>query len=489
MAYVTCGPFECVEGMDAPELSIANSAVCTAWDPMVEIQVGEIDNDVLSGDNNADQNDGVDLGIVTSSSVAMSVKHVFSGVANGRNTSVTTDAAKGSNKTLAMKAVSGVIVVDGDDPFSGDTAETDYVACEETYDAGSLTDEPKGCFRLLGPGAGRSDNDASKGANYLTGWSLELSPKDANVTWGRVAWEDDPFEDLTCGAAEPVMVSDHVDVCEMFDAEVSLATGKGWKPTVVFSADDNQVVMWKASASAGTGTSRFKTVWFDDNLNGKILKDTVAPRPDPDGDGPGTAAGAQATIHDLYNAAGREDNINVIWEFLTDSDGDLTAGDLGKADLVSDRDDFKTADDETTIGVEECAAGVTWSATNTAGIASGCDGSAASVVDTTKRATHPDGKADNYAADNTDFSDFRACSEGDGGDDDDGSICDAVWTRDAEILFADGTFGCSTTRMVSITCTWDADGGMAQGRNALPDAFDGEGDGSNLANFLKCEAE
>ena len=30
--FVTCGPFECAMGMDAPEISIANSAVCSGWD-------------------------------------------------------------------------------------------------------------------------------------------------------------------------------------------------------------------------------------------------------------------------------------------------------------------------------------------------------------------------------------------------------------------------------------------------------------------------
>ena len=88
-----------------------------------------------------------------------------------------------------------------------------------------------------------------------------------------------------------------------------------------------------------------------------------------------------------------------------------------------------------------------------------------------------------------DARDFYECSEDDGGDDDDGSICDATWVRDAEVLFADGTFGCTTTRMVTITCEWDADGGMAQGRNALPDSFIGAGATSNKSNFLKCEAE
>ena len=372
--------------------------------------------------------------------------------------------------------------------------------CDNTYDTGTISDRPAvGCFRLVGPGATRADHDASKGADYLAGWTIELSPVGADVGWGRVDWEEDPFEDLTCGASDPITVADHVDICEMFDDEVSLATGKGWKPTVVFTADTNQVVMWRAGATAGTGTKMFKTVWFDDNLNGKILKDTDAPRPDPDGDEAGTAEGAAATIHDLYDQNENENNIDVIWQFLTDSNMDLTAGDLGKADLLSATDTATTADDERTITLEECAAGVRWTATNAAGIATGCGGDdAASIVDADKRKTNPDGRADNYEEVNTDnnnreavsgAADFYKCSEADGGDDDDGSMCDATWVNDVEVVFADGTFGCSTTRTVTITCEWDADGGRADGRNALPDAFDGAGDGSNLANFLKCEAK
>ena len=278
--YITCGPFECMEGEDAPMLSIANSAVCTMWDPSVEIMVGKVDNDVLTREEPGELNinDGVDLGIVTSSSLEMKVKHVFSGVAGGRNTTSTVDAAKGSDKTLAMKAVSDIILIsaDADDVATTDIDET--VICDNTYteeDVSSKVDRPGGanCFRLLGPGAGRTDNDASKGANYLEGWSIELSPVDGDVTWGNVDWEDDPFEDLSCEGAEPIMVADHVDICEMFDAEVDLATEKGWEPEVVFDAG-NRVVMWRAGAKAGTGESMFKTIWFDDNLNGKILKDT-----------------------------------------------------------------------------------------------------------------------------------------------------------------------------------------------------------------------
>ena len=376
------------------------------------------------------------------------------------------------------------------------------MVCDNSYateDVSSKADRPAGCFRLVGPGAGASGNDPSKGADYLSGWSIELSPVGGDVAWGDVDWDDDPFEDLTCGDADPIMVSDRVNICEMFDAEVSLATGKGWKPTVVFDADTDRVVMWKATASAGSGESMFKTVWFDDNLNGAILKDTKAAAQADRAIAlalGGSASAANASgLHDLYNQNNADDNIASIWELLTDSNDDLTAGDLGKVDILSDDDDPKTADNETTIVVEECASGEKWGADAADEIATGCGrvgdtaGGAADVVTTRKRATHPDGMADNYPDDLDGADDFRACGEGDGGDDADGSECDAVWVNDETITFADGTFGCSTTRDVTITCTWDADGGMAQGRNALPDAFDGEGDDSNLANFLKCTAE
>ena len=55
-------------------------------------------------------------------------------------------------------------------------------------------------------------------------------------------------------------------------------------------------------------------------------------------------------------------------------------------------------------------------------------------------------------------------------------------------LFADGTFGCTTTRDITVTCEWDADGGMRTGRNALPNEFNSSGDDANVSAFLKCTA-
>ena len=558
---VTCGPFECMEGPVAPMLSIANSKVCTDWDPEVEIQVGKVDNDVIQADDIADTaadgsvatdgvngNDGIDLGIVASSSVAMNVKHIFSGVDGGTNTDETVEAAKGSDKTLAMAAVAS-IHVDADDDDVTTVGIDETMVCDNTYaeeDVSSKADRPAGCFRLRGPGAGGAD--ASKGANYLAGWSIELTPMDADVSWGRVDWEEDPFEDLTCDAMDPIMVADEVDVCGMFEAEVDYATADGWSPTVVFRSETpgftettpptgNEVVMWKATTGPDGGEAYFKTVWFDDNLNGKIKKDKTADltrgRPmqrNADDSGNVTAD----DMHDLYNQNDRAENIDAIWEWLTDSNGDLTAGDLGKVDLVSSKDDRDTADDERTIRVESCPSGTSWAprdgyaqdGTGTTKVDgnldnTGCktkaqrEGREAGVArtqSTTATAAHPDGNADNYeqvdsgaTVTNTAFTepttatvnstsnrtvtaahrDFFECSEDDTGDDDDGSICDAEWTHDVEVLFADGTFDCSTTRMVTVTCTWDADGGMAQGRNALPDAFTA----GDKKFFLKCEAE
>ena len=442
-------------GMDAPEISVANSGTCNKWDPMVDIQVGKIDNDVVADDDDDTGNDGVDLGMVITSSVALKVKHSWSGVSNGQNTSTTVEVAKSSTgATLTMNWVEGIVRTDAGPDADADTTNDDIDACDNDYAAptGSASlFEPKGCFRLLGPGP------ADNAPDYLAGYSIELSPQGAGVAWGRVDWDEDPFEDLTCDSMT-MMVADEVDICAMFEAEVDYAVGDSddWAPEVVFN-DANQIVMWRAAAKnsamdTGDATAGkfFKTLWFDDNLNGKIKKDGDADRAGTVG-----AGNTANAMHDLYDQNQDDGNIEMIWEFLTDSDTDPNAGDLGKVDMASDENDDDTEVDETA---------------------------------TDDNATHPDGLADNYPAGGTFEASVRKCTEADGGDDDDGTICDATWTREADVLFADGTFGCSTTRSVSIKCTWDADGGMADGRNALPQAADDFDGGGNLANFLKCEA-
>ncbi|MDE0473449.1 MAG: hypothetical protein OXI50_02725, partial [Gammaproteobacteria bacterium] len=129
-------------------------------------------------------------------------------------------------------------------------------------------------------------------------------------------------------------------------------------------------------------------------------------------------------LNDLAETTATADNttanITVVWKLLRDKDNDPIMGDFGKIDLV------RTTDDTTTTAVNE-----------------------SQVVG------NADGKADNYAS--TD--DAHGCSDDDGGDG-----CDAMWSEDYEVLFADGLFGCTEKRMVTISCEWDADGEMGRYR-------------------------
>ena len=456
VAYVTCGPFACMEGSDPPEISIANSAACQGWDPELDLQVGRIDNDVVADDTDDTGNDGVDLGMVFKSSLAMKVKHSWSGVANGRNTDTTVDVAKSSTgATMGMNWVMDVIQTDAGPDNDADETGDNIDACDNTYATATGSDslfEPDGCFRALGPGP------AKGAANYLAGWSIELQPQGAGVTWGRVDWDEDPFEDLECESMT-MMVGDMVgtDVCDLFEEEVDYAVGDSddWSPSVIFDTD-NRIVRWQATAknSANDGATPpstmgkfFKTLWFDDNLNSKIKDDGSADRS-------ATGVADVDALHDLYNQNEDAGNLEWIWGSLRDADGDPMAGDLGKVDMVSEENDADTDVDETA---------------------------------TDDNFVHPDGIADNYPEGAAFEDSVRKCTEDDGGDDDDGTICDANWSMTADVAFADGTFGCETTRSVTIKCTWDADGGITTGRGvALPQDFAAA---TNLSNFLKCEAE
>ena len=103
-----------------------DDAMCQMWDPMLDIQYGWVDNTVIS-DTAADvANDGIDLGWVTSSTVAMGVKHVFTGVTGSdkitRSFSATgVGADKGDNKALAMERAAVTADTAGDPPVVGVT--------------------------------------------------------------------------------------------------------------------------------------------------------------------------------------------------------------------------------------------------------------------------------------------------------------------------------------------------------------------------------
>ncbi len=474
VAYVTCGPFSCQDGMDAPMISVDDSAVCAAWDPELELQVGLVDNDVVAPDTGEEATDGVatddglDIGWITSSTAAMTVKHIFSGVTNGNNYSTSgPGAGKGSNKPLPMNkrdsktaalnenasynpgiAVETLVAEGGTYPADADMMSA--CVAEETYDETiGGNHRPDTCFRIRVVGDASANSPSL--ANYLSGYSVEVAAEDSAVSWGDVDWEDNPFvdengDDLECESMT-FEAADMVDVCDMFTAEVDQALSAGWGPrpsrkvTVMVTgtgggpadtADSNvdgaKVSRWEVAASSASA-DRFKTLWFDHNLNGKLKRDT----------GPRYNADDTTGLHDLYNDNDSTGNVEVIFKSLMDGDGDPTMGDFGKVDL--------------------------YGADSTPG-----DGANDGMI--------PDGKADNYLSGD----DARACSDDDNGEDDE--ICDASWSESYDIIFADGTFGCSETRSVTITCSWDAQG---QQKSNPPDTPNGALEAAgNIDNFAKC---
>ena len=509
-ALVTCGPFECMMGPVAPEISVANSAACAGWDPEIELQVGLVDNDVLvqdaAGDtptadeitaDGAATDDGIDVGWITNSSVVMTVKHMFEGVSNGSNYSTSgPDSAKGSGKALTLDKVDSDdsdtwddnesynpgIEIRTDDSAGGDTpadptleASANPSACVGvgTYaDTIGSNHRPENCFRVRV--VGNAAANTPKLSNYLAGYGLEVKAKDSEVAWGNVSWDPDPFKDLECESMM-FMAADQVDVCAMFEEEVDQAVAAGWggrngivgvvaeARTAAATSDANRSVvrMWAVGATSAK-PDRFKTLWFDDNLNGKIRKDSGATRPAQDNNDPATPDDATDddaanALHDLYDDNSSPGNIEKIWQFLLDEDDDPIMGDFGKVDLYS-RGEADGAGDNL------CG--------NDAGTDAHCgDGQEA----------EPDGKADNYQGRKA-----EACDPDDGGGDE---VCDAAFSMDYDVTFADGTFGCSTTRSVTVTCEWDAQGEISSNP---PDTASGDLTAANptgranINNFAKC---
>ena len=440
MAYVTCGPFECSESSNdgpppAPEISIANSTVCDSFDPDVSLQVGYVDNngdkigaysatavsDYLTADTTDDAraNDGVDVGWVTTSDVNMTVKHHFSGVARGQNFNVTgPGASKGTSKALAMTNRVGNTVGDStidDADFKGallvgNLADTTggiaaTSACATTPYSNPIAGlhQPDSCFRVTAAGNTKS------GIDYLGGYSIELAAKNSGVSWGKVAWDPNPFKDLKC-ESQTFMATDVIetDVCDLFNEEVDAAMAKMWGgkdgDAVTFLGGDSSTARpARATGYAALSTSaslhlvalqieapaaesrRFASLWYNDNDK----------RTDSDDE----------SDHDLY------DTPEPLHIELVDEDGDPKYGDFGKVDMAK---------------------------ANAAGTAHiiGEDGTAESPAGQETRCSHADGEN-----------------------------CDGMLEETITVNFDTGlAIGCDGEREVTISCTWDASGENASYR-------------------------
>ena len=79
--------------------------------------------------------------------------------------------------------------------------------------------------------------------------------------------------------------------------------------------------------------------------------------------------------------------------------------------------------------------------------------------------------------------------EDDGGDDADGTTCDASWSETFDVLFADGLYGCTTTRAVTISCTWDASGEIGNALRTTDALDDRQLQQNTIGRFAKCTAK
>ena len=301
---------------------------------------------------------------------------------------------------------------------------------------------PDSCFRVQVEGDATARTP--KLSNYLDGYMVEVAAADSEVAWGNVEWDPDPFEDLECESMTFV-AADQLDICAMFEDEVDQALAAGWRSigpawgdrlgdTLIRgkprrsegNADTTNGSVLNAWRVYGSSVSRkpdrFKTLWVDDNLDGKI-KDDSAQRLVLY-NATGAISDTFNSMNDFYNDNKHRSNHPGIWQYFIDEDDDPVYGDVGKVDLYSRTESATDASDT----LCQVAGGL------------GCGDD---------QEPEPDGMADNYQG--------RAaekCDPDDGGKD----ACDAEWSEDFEVLFADGIFGCSTTRSVTISCEWDAQG-------------------------------
>ena len=477
VAYVTCGPFACADGMDAPEISVADSPKCQSWAPTMELQIGYVDNSLddsttaltasaaaHEAGGNEGKFDGVDAGWVYTSSLGATVIHHFGNTSvTGRGMSSTSlPMALGMSNHAAGTTASADPTDDDDfggrllvgrghlngadnggtddrvfpcgiDVFAADGTAGTHLPTEvsTTYNgAAGRPSLPEHCFRIV---------DSS-----LDDYTVELIPSGASVRWGTINWSahrmDNPFAGLTCDSMT-FAAADYVDVCELFETELDynlknlLSSPPARTATSTFTVSDrntaagataggfdDRISGWRISGGSKSAR-QFDTVWYDhDGLASTDMIDLY---------GPGFDVGTPGSP-------------NVVRGFVLDHLlDDLGAdSDFGKIDLrrngTSASHDF--------IGKN------------------GRSGE--------------DGRADNYGGT------AEACT-----DDDGAAGCDAVFKASVDVMFASGTdFRCESVRTVSITCNWDAQGKQPR-EAAASDAVAGTPlttAGADLGSFVSC---
>ena len=492
--YVTCGPFECAPGMDAPEVTIEDSMACTMWEPTLELQVGLIDNNLSShegaayvADTRTDTTtgtarsvrevtvfDGLDLGWTYTSDLAFDVTHDLSVV------SKTTKGVKEKSLATPMSVSSvGAITLgrgDGgaanqstyyalsaspeDDALPAENRTTDALdvgSCQPVSSAGaeagaalwayndnlaSRISKPDNCFRIT--------VDHGLERNYLDAYTVELDPIGADVAWGKIAWE--AWENLTC-PERTFAAAAEVDVCELFEAEVARLPVPTAEPIVIHSSlaaggnlveDQLTLAGFDFGYDFGDESSvrqRFASLWYLDDTTPGDKKDML----DLYYNDFFRDAATGNTGNDLLDRS-----LGAVGPALVEIEGARSLTGAGRF-RATDADAANTSDDFRSLWIKTLDLD-----------------SDPIYGDLGKVSLDGDDEADNFV----DSDDSRHCSADDGGSaatgkdgaDSNSTLCDA---HDVSIgttvtfVPAMGEIGCDPiTVSYTLTCDWAADGNM-----------------------------
>ena len=473
--YVTCGPFECANGMDAPDVTIENSMACTMWEPTLELQVGLIDNSLDThsgaayildddGDAEGDQTveevtvfDGLDLGWHYTSSLDVDITHdlaVVSDEGAAKKTSSTKSLPVGSIGKIQLGQTGDAnlqiyyaLSASPDETITGasDGVNVDVGSCQPAEDETlwdyndnlvSRISKPDDCFRLT--------VDHGLARNYLDAYTVEFDPNGADVAWGEIAWE--AWEKLTCAPMD-FSAMEQVDVCAMFEEEVDRLPTPDAVPVLTTEADateQSNIVDAELTLAgfnlefedAADSRHRFVAMWY-----GRTKTDGKAEMPPPNLYA--TVVDDGETDHDDAHTADMVSGYDAtVWVKTLDKDFDPIYGDLGKVDLGGNdkADTFETTDDSNACSADD------------GGTAKGA-------------------KVDN------------------------GTLCDADGVEiETTVTFPLGLgYGCDAVeKTYTLTCDWSTRGNRTNavggGVTALTAAGE-DGEGGNVDDFVSCEVE
>ena len=387
VAYVTCGPFACAEGRDAPEITLGDSGECDAWEPTLDLHVGRIHNGGTSTAAVGPSARGIDLGWEAGSDVGFEATHSVGGA------SVTSELSTASTLRVPTVGASG----SGIWGSSSNPCETDYQ---------SPHSKPAECFRVA----------IAEDRNSLASYTVVLEREPIPIDWGAVGWEE---LDVGC---EPATFSAaaQVDVCDLLAEEVGNLGGMTAIPKL-YGDPTRPVDLYNAGVIQGRSIFVLWGFNFAIELP-RSKRFTGLMHRHQKGNG---------TVN-LYSS-GRLGRHSERWLQLLDSGWEDVVGDFGLVDLYGD----DSPDNLRVLPhwwrpelVETCSAE---------------DGGAAG-----------------------------------------GTLCDAEEVVLADsVTFVDGLgLGCSKTLDFSLTCDWDADGGVT-----LSPGEARRNGSSDIDDYLSCTLE